>query len=291
MNGLIVVNQEIGHSEYKIKRLNEEFSTLGVTIDVRVNDGTLFKIENGSLGINLPKYDFVIYLDKDIYLARALEKAGYRLFDNADFIKLCDDKMLTNVYLAEMGIRMPKTMAAPLFYSKNLENKNLTFIDDVISYLGLPLVFKRVYGSLGEGVFLVNSKEEFKDLYVKYCRDPLLFQEYIQGSYGKSVRVLVIDNQIVGAFLRTNKCDFRSNYGNKASSEKIENPEKYYDFVRIILKIMDIEYAGIDLLLDENDTPYFCEMNSNAFFEEFEKVTNINVARLYAQMIIRKVQI
>ena len=92
MNGVIIINQEIGHNAYKISRFKEEFSSLGISLDVLVNDGTLAIIHNSEIQINIPKCDFVIYLDKDIYLARMLEKSGYRLFNRADFIKLCDDK-------------------------------------------------------------------------------------------------------------------------------------------------------------------------------------------------------
>ena len=52
---------------------------------------------------------------------------------------------------------------------------------------------------------------------------------------------------------------------------------------------MHIEYAGIDLLFGENDEPILCEINSNAFFEEFEKVTGINAAAAFAEMVISKV--
>ena len=125
MNGIIIVNQELGHNVYKLKRFDEEFKKRLVHIDVFVNDGTLSIIKNNKIYINLPKADFVIYLDKDIYLARELEKAGYRLFNKADFIKLCDDKTLTNIALAGHDIRMPKTISGPLFYSPELKEENL----------------------------------------------------------------------------------------------------------------------------------------------------------------------
>ena len=90
MNGIIIVNQTIGHNQYKIDRFKEEFSKRNISLDVFVNDGTLAVIKDNKIQINLPKADFVFYLDKDIYLARLLEKSGYRLFNRADFIKLCD---------------------------------------------------------------------------------------------------------------------------------------------------------------------------------------------------------
>ena len=288
MNGIIIHNQEIGHNQYKIDRFTEEFNKLNVHVDVFVNNGTLAAIENNDVVINLPKADFVLYLDKDIYLARLLEKAGYRLFNKADFLKFCDDKMLTFIGCANKGIKMPKTIAGPLVYS-TLKPSNYEFLDKVINELGLPMVVKKVYGSLGEGVYLVKTKEELKNLYTEIARNPIVFQEYIPSSFGKSIRVLIIDGKVFGAFIRKNDRDFRSNFGDNADGEPLTNGEKYLSFAEDIADKLNIEYAGIDLLVCQDGSPILCEINSNAFFEEFEKVTHLNVAKAYAEMVIKKV--
>ena len=193
MNGIIIVNQEVGHNAYKIERFFDEFSKLDIKLDVVTNDGSIGKIVNNQQIYNLPQCNFVLYLDKDIYLARELEKAGYRLFNKADFIKLCDDKMLTFIALANHNIRMPKTISGPLVYTQ-IKESNYKFLDRVVEELGFPLVVKRVYGSLGEGVYLVNNYEQLKATYSKFYQQPILFQEYIKSSDGKSMIFLVIDH-------------------------------------------------------------------------------------------------
>ncbi len=289
MNGIIITNQDIGHNAYKIRRFTEEGNKLGISLSHYINDGSIAVIKDNNITIKLPKADFVIYLDKDIYLARILEKKGYRLFNKADFIKMCDDKMLTNIMCADHDIKMPKTIPGPLFYSPKLVESNLNFLNGVIDELGLPLVLKRVYGSLGLGVYLVNTKEELIKLYKENCRQPIQFQEYISSSYGKSLRVLVIDGKVIGAFERYNESDFRSNFGKTASSKEYPLMGKFLELSNKITKLFDIEYAGIDLLFGENDEPVLCEINSNAFFEEFEKTTKINVAKIFMEMVKRKV--
>lgn len=288
MNGIIIVNQSIGHNQYKIERFIEEFDKKNIKLDVFVNDGTLAIIKDNNVVINLPKTDFVFYLDKDIYLARLLEKAGYRLFNRADFIKFCDDKMLTFIGCANEGIKMPKTIAGPLVYT-DLEESNYKFLDNVINELGLPMVVKKVYGSLGEGIYLVNTKDELRKLYSEIARNPIVFQEYVKSSYGQSVRVLIIDGKVFGSFIRSNESDFRSNYGDTASSKKLEKSQKYMEFAQKIADKLHIEYAGIDLFVCDEQEPILCEINSNAFFEEFEKVTGLNVAEAVRDMVIRKV--
>ena len=289
MYGIIITNQKIGHNKYKIRRFKEEFDKLNVDLDVFVNDGTICEIVNGETKIHLPKTDFIIYLDKDIYLAKILEKNGYRLFNKSDFIKLCDDKTLTLIYSADNGFNVIDTTPSPLVYTDTLTNENFKFLDEVISRYGFPLVMKKVYGSLGEAVYLVNNKDELIELYSKYYRNPLLFEPYISSSKGRSVRALVINQKVVGVIQRVSEVDFRSNYGDNNHSSSVENPAKFIDFAQKIADLFKIEYAGIDLLYDKNNEPILCEINSNAFFEEFEKTTGINVAKLYAEMIIEKV--
>ena len=288
MRGLIITNQELGHSEYKIIRFKEEFSKLGVALDVVKNDGTLAEIKDNDIKLNIPECDFVIYLDKDIYLARMLEKAGKRLFNRPDFIKLCDDKMLTFIKCSNLGINMPDTFAGPLVYT-SIQEPHLEFLEEVINKLGFPMVVKKVYGSLGEGVFLVKDKNELITLYKDICHGPVVFQKYVASSQGKSIRVIVIDGKVFGAFIRKNGGDFRSNFGTTAGSEKLENPDKYLSFAEKIADKLEIEYAGIDLLDDKDGGVVMCEINSNAFFEEFEKTTGLNVAEAFAKMVVEKI--
>ena len=287
MRGVIITNQEVGHNQYKIDRFKEEFAKKNIPLDVIANDGTLAEIVDNNIKVNLSKYDFVLYVDKDIYLARLLEKAGYRLFNKPDFIKMCDDKSLTFIRCANEGIRMPLTITAPLVYSSST-NIHYEFLDEVIKKIGLPMIVKKVYGSLGEGVYKVDTKEQLINLYTEICHSPILFQKYMGKSKGYSIRVLIIDGKVFGGFRRINKGDFRSNFGETASGEIIKNPEKYFTFAGEIAKKLQIEYAGIDFLDDENGDPVLCEINSNAFFEEFEKVTGLNVAEAYCNMVIKE---
>ena len=287
LHGLIITNHKSEHSEYKIKRFFEEAKDLDIDLKVYVNDGSLAYFKDGQIYTKL-QGDFVIYLDKDIYLAKILEAKGFKVFNNSNFIRACDDKLLTYISLLGHDIEMPKTMSSPLIYDDQLEEKHFLFLKEVEKEIGYPLVFKKAFGSLGEGVFIAHNYDELKDLYSKYFKVPILFQSYIKTSYGKSVRVLVIDGKIFGAFERINNLDFRSNFKSGAYSRPYELSKKYRDFAEKIIDIMHIDYAGIDLLHGEDDEPVLCEINSNAFFEEFEKVTGKNVAREYLKMIKRK---
>ena len=131
----------------------------------------------------------------------------------------------------------------------------------------------------------LSDIDELKTVYRENFKYPLLFQEYIDSSKGRSMRVIVIDEKIIGAIERYNDDDFRSNFGKSNHSKAIKLDEECIDLINKINNVLHIKYAGIDLLYDK-DGPVLCEINSNAFFEEFEKETGINVAISFLRMII-----
>ena len=136
---------------------------------------------------------------------------------------------------------------------------------------------------------LNNNEEEVNDFYKNHFNVPFVIQEFIEASKSISIRVIVINEQIVGAIKRINEEDFRSNIGENRS-EIFVLDEKCFAFAANIAKKLHIKYAGIDILLDEFNNPKLCEINSNAFFEEFEKTTKINVAKKFLEFVLSDIR-
>ena len=72
--------------------------------------------------------------------------------------------------------------------------------------------------------------------------------------------------------------------------EKIELSKEFLAVAERTAEILDLDYCGVDLLYGDDNSPYVCEVNSNAFFKGIEKVTGENVAEKYAQYIIEKIK-
>lgn len=285
LKGIIILNQTLGHNEYKVRRFKEEATHLNIDLSIFINDGSLYSIINGEISINLPKSDFVIYLDKDIYLAAALEKANYRVYNSSEFIRICDDKALTSVVAANLDIPAPKTITPPLIYENEISKDRIEkFVKNVSLNFSYPVVAKMSYSSLGNGVFLLKDEDDVRNLYSVIFNKSFIIQEYVEASKSTSIRIIIINEKVIGAIKRINEEDFRSNT-DKNYSINYELDEKCLTFAVNIAEKLKIKYAGIDVLLDENNNPLLCEINSNAFFEEFEKTTKINVARLLLEFI------
>lgn len=288
--GLIVVNTyEVFPSvEHMVSRLKEEFAELGIVFDV-LSSGELplWVSEDGKIQHGDLPYDFAIYLDKDPYVASMLEDAGLRLFNKADAIRLCDDKMLTYLSLSDKGIKMPKTISGPLRYSKKDSDVFLKRIEASFSF---PIVVKENYGSLGRNVYLVQNKTELKELENRLSYSPRLYQELVTSSFGVDNRIIVIGGRAIAWMKRkSDNGDFRSNIALGGHGEGVNLPQNYIMMAENCAKILGLDYAGIDILNGSDGEPILCEVNSNAFIKGIEEVTGINVAKAYADYIYREV--
>lgn len=282
MKGLILVNAYAPATPTRqVARLRAELERRGAEIDIMRNGTYAAHIKNGNAVFDGDRR-FCLYLDKDKYTSRIMEK-HMRLFDSATAIELCDDKMTTHIALSDNGIPMPDTLPAPLCYTPDAELPR-SATDEVISRLGLPVIVKQSFGSMGAGVFKADTAEELRALQNRFKTEPHLYQKYIASSYGKDMRVIVVGGKVLGGILRRSSTDFRSNIGLGGSAQKTDVPDCIKTAAERAAKILGLDYCGIDFLL--GDVPMLCEVNSNAFFDAFEAATDINVAGAYAEHII-----
>ena len=220
--------------------------------------------------------DFVLFWDKDVKLARLLEREGFRVFNSADGIEACDDKALTFIKLRNKNIKMPKTFIAPMTFDK--EYKDYTFVLQVQGSLGYPMVIKENKGSFGEQVYLVKNYYDAVDKIKAIGHDEFLMQEYIECSKGRDVRIHVVGNQVVTAMKRHNENDFRANVTNGGSMEAYEPTTEQKEMALQVCKELGLDFAGVDILFGKEEEPILCEVNSNAHFKNIYDCTGVNVA-------------
>ena len=269
-------------------RIAEELNALGVQTEMRLNGA--FDADIFSSRVRLTqKPDFVVYLDKDKYLSRLWEKEGVRLFNSADGVEVCDDKMLTYIALANGGVEIPDTLPAPLCYYPDARVRE-EYCRVVEERLGYPLVVKKSFGSWGMDVNLIQNFAELTKIAEEYKLFPHLYQKYIAAKRGEDTRVLVIGGKAVAAMRRRNDGDFRSNIELGGRGYPAEITKSYREISERAARLLSLDYCGIDLLEGEDGRPIVCEVNSNAFFNEAEKVTGVNIAGAYAAHIAREMK-
>lgn len=230
--------------------------------------------------------DFVIFWDKDVKLAKYLESIGIKVFNSSESIRLCDDKSLTYLSLNNLGIRQPKTVFSPLIYYHNLADDD-EYIVFILSHFSFPFVFKECFGSFGQQVYLINSKEELIDRIKKCDVWPFVIQEFIKESSGRDLRIYVVGDRVVGAMKRENKNgDFRANIEIGGIACKYEANKLEKELALKVAKELKLNFCGVDILFGEGDDRILCEVNSNAYFTKFNEILGINVADLILDHIL-----
>ena len=290
MKGLIIINAYPNGAKFyrQAERIAEELRALGCETDVKRN-GEVYALihEDGKIDAKLGgEYDFAVYLDKDKYLGKALESSGLKLYNSAQAIAVCDDKMQTYFALRNAGVSLAKSIPAPLCYTPNAKADE-KFLEMVAGELGFPMVVKKSYGSFGAGVQLVHGMPELIEIANKFLHEPHFYQQYVAQSSGRDIRVIVIGGKVAAAMERVaQEGEFRSNVELGGEGKVVALLPVYAQTAEKAAQALGLDYCGVDILETENGL--VCEVNSNAFFEGIEGVTGVNVAKAYAKHILSK---
>ena len=271
MTGFLVVNAYLKGEKFETlhSHLIKTAKDKNIDLEIRTNEEMIFE-EN--------RPDFVLFWDKDVSLARQLEKRGIPVFNSARAIELCDDKGKTYTELFGV-VKQSETIIAPLSF---FETDYSAFVKKAVQKLGLPLVFKERFGSFGEQVFLCNSEKEVLE---KITGKPFLLQKFVETSKGRDVRVEVVGGKVVTAMKRINDSDFRSNITNGAIAVKCEISEAEKETAIKACEALGLDFGGVDIL----SNGAVCEVNSNAHIINIMNVTGVDIAPLIFDYILKKI--
>ncbi len=285
MNAWLITNGFLNSAKFhEINQwLVEAGKRKGIEIQIRSNDQCLVELGEScvlsdSMDCFIDKPDFILFWDKDIRLAKQLEWKGFRLFNSANAIEVCDDKSLTHMLLEQAHIPMPKTILAPKTF-ENIGFTNLDFLDQVMKRLGFPIVIKECFGSFGQQVYLVTNERECFNKVKELEAKPILFQEFIQTSFARDIRLQVVGDEVVAAMYRySDNGDFRANVSNGGKMKPYIPTQDQINLAIQSTKALGLDFAGVDLLFSEGEEPIVCEVNSNAHFKNIYDCTGVNVA-------------
>lgn len=232
---------------------------------------------------------FVIFLDKDILLARYLKNKGIRVFNDPEVIETCDNKANQYIQLAKQQIPMPKTIIAPKVYPA-FTIRHSGYYEKVLAELSLPMIIKEGRGSFGMKVYLIETEEDFYEKVEQLRGVDYVFQQFIASSKGRDIRVNIVGEKVVAAMYRHSETDFRANITNGGTAEVVELTEAQEKLAIEAAKAVEAEFAGVDLLFGENEEPLVCEVNAAAHIRNILNVTGINVADAMIQYILEEIR-
>ena len=198
----------------------------------------------------------------------------------SDAIIRSRDKLRSFQRLSRSGIGMPKTVFTN--YSRDVE--------EVISHVGgTPVIIKLLEGTQGLGVVLAESKNAAESVLEAFngLQARVIVQEYIKEAKGADLRVLIVDNQVIGAMKRTGKeGEFRSNLHRGGSAEYVKLTVEEIKAALKAAKALKLPVCGVDML-ESDRGPLVLEVNSTPGLEGIEKATEKNIARAIITFIER----
>ena len=269
---------------YETQRLLEEFGNHNIEvkliapneIDIFVNKENKQSILVNGKSLPLPKFVFPRTGSGTTYYIKAVirhfERMGVPVINSSDSIDNVKDKLYTHQILAESNLDIPNTMLL----------KHPIDIDFVEKNIGFPVIVKKISGSYGRGVFLCENKKQLNQLVTmaeltKKSYD-IIIQEFVKDTWGKDLRVFVVNNKVVGCMMRqSTDDDFRANLSRGGEGFPYEVNEQIEWLSSEASKALGLDIAGVDLLF-QNGGYKICEVNSNPGFEGMEMFTKKNIA-------------
>ena len=151
---------------YETIRLIEEFKNNKIEIkvidpneiDIFVNKENKQSILVNGESLPLPKFVFPRTGSGTTYHIKAVirhfERMGVTVINSSDSIDNVKDKLYSHQILAQSNLDIPKTMLL----------RHPIDVEFVEKHIGFPVIVKTISGSYGRGVFLAETKKQFKQL-------------------------------------------------------------------------------------------------------------------------------
>lgn len=234
----------------------------------------LIDIEDKSVSITINKIDIASY--DLVYFRRAgaeflwlaatialyLDSHNVIYHDSAYRDSGLGNKLYSLVKLAINGLPVIPTMFC---YKGNI----IANADTIIEKLGLPLVVKDLHSQRGLGVSLIKEKADIVKIATDNPGKRYMFQKFINKK--EEYRVLVL-GETVGSYevkTSTDPNEFRNNVSLGATEDfkEIEGMTEEVKYVSVkSAKVLRIEVAGVDVILDVDGVVWVLEVNRGPGF-------------------------
>ncbi|MGB4498583.1 MAG: RimK family alpha-L-glutamate ligase [Methylococcaceae bacterium] len=278
------------------KQLQQAFTLLGYDSVFLSLTECQFNLENQKLPIFIPEFEtelpiaafvrgvpggsleeVILYLD----FLHALKILGIPVYNDAAAIERSVDKAMTSFLLHKAGLKTPATWVlrdrnAALALAKN-ELSNGNFI-----------ISKPLFGSQGEGIRRI---EKMTDLpWMTSSNGVYYLQRFIKsaGEGFSDYRVFVINGEVVATMRRRGK-SWLNNVAKGASCECVNPSSEMINLAIQSTNLLQMAYAGVDILEDENGLLNVIEINSVPAWKGLESVCDVSIAQLLARDVIFKI--
>jgi RimK family alpha-L-glutamate ligase len=211
----------------------------------------------------------------------ALRELDVVVYNDARAIERTVDKAMTSFLLKRAGIPSPMTWVC-----ESPEQARAIAIHE--HGCGRALVLKPLFGSQGEGIVKIDEPGQLLQLYD--FKGIYYLQEFIDKPAGDwhDWRVLVIAGRAVAAMVRRSR-HWITNRAQGGYCEPALLEPRLTELAEAAARAVDIDYAGVDLILDSEHRYLVTEVNSIPAWRGLQSVCSGNIAGWLADHFLAKV--
>lgn len=252
--------------------LRQEAKKFNVDVDILFFED--FQIVSGKK--NLVLYEnremalpsFIVVRGYELLLSRHFELLDIPVINSAESMALSLNKMKTHQILSANQINTPETIYNSIanYTYRGLSDR---FKDD-------RFIIKGLEGSRGTDVFLIENQRELENA-IRTCKGYCVAQQFVGSSYGKDVRAWVVGDEVVASVLRYSDVSFKSNFSQGGKVILYDMTDKEKALAVQSVKLLGLEFAGIDLLFGEDGGFTVCEINGNAGFRSIASISENDI--------------
>lgn len=207
-----------------------------------------------------------------------LENLGVRVINSASAIERTVDKYYTSFLLADAGILTPRTLVTEDFETAI----------DACREMG-DVVIKPLFGSEGKGMVRARDEETAYRVLRAWELNRYIYyiQEYLPH-FQEDIRAFVIGEEVVAAMRRRGK-GWKTNYSQGAEAEAVELSPEMKTLALKAARLVNLDYAGVDIIPAENGKTYVVEINSIPGWRGLQKATGQRIAASIVNYLLTRI--
>jgi len=271
----------------ELKKLKCKVSCLSLD-DCFINTNNKNNIFIPGFSRNLPDGCFIRTIGKGTFqqitrrltILHVLKKLKVALFNDVNCIEKATDKSMTTFLLSHNKINTPDTWAPEkLAVAKKILKK--------LKKKRLYGIWKPLFGSQGKGLKIIKRNKLKKNIEQVYYLQRFEDIKIKSKKKWQDFRVLVCNNEIIASMIRRNKKKI-TNIGQGGEPFGFNASKEIKKISINASKIINADYAGIDLIKDKYGKFKVIEINSIPAWKALQKTTNKNIASILAKAFLRK---
>jgi len=239
---------------------------------------------------NLPDGCFVRTIGKGTFqqitrrltILHVLKELKVVLFNDVNCIEKATDKSMTTFLLSHNKINTPDTwIPEKLIEAKKILKK--------LKKKKLHVIWKPLFGSQGKGLKIIKNNKIKQNSEQVYYLQKLEDIKIKSQREWRDFRILICNNKIIASMIRKNKKKI-TNIGQGGSPFNFKASEKIKKISIKASKLVNADYAGIDIIKDKYGNLKVIEINSIPAWKALQKTTNKNIAYILAKTFLTKLK-